>query len=414
MLYYLFQYLEEHYNFPGASLFIFLSFRAGGAILISLIISMIFGRRVIRFLQKKQMGEVVRDLGLEGQMQKQGTPTMGGIIIVLATVIPCLLFADLSNVYVLVLLLSMLWMAIIGFADDYIKVFRKNKAGLQGKFKVVGQVVLGLIISLTILQNKQITVRVKKDFALERKYEIQTVLPPTEQGDEYVYANAYVTNVPFVKGNQLDYGFLFGYSKNGEVWLTWILYSLLVIFTVTAVSNGANLTDGLDGLAAGVSTAVVFSLAVFAYLSGNMIFSDYLDIFFIPRSSEIVIFAACLMGGTIGFLWYNAFPASVFMGDTGSLSLGGVIAAMAVLLRKELLLPIICGVFLIENLSVILQVAYFKYTKRRTGTGKRIFLMSPLHHHYQKKGIPEAKIVVRFWIVSVMLATLAIITLKIR
>lgn len=395
-------------------MFSFLSFRAGMALLVSLVISLLFGGRLIRILRGFQMKEQVRDLGLEGQKEKEGTPTMGGVIIVLATVVPCLLFGDLTNVYIILLLASLVWMASIGFLDDYIKVFKKDKRGLHGRLKVLGQIVLGIIISVTMLTNDKVCVRLSKDFAEQANYHIVKELPADRDGKIWVHANSNLTNVPFIKGNVLDYSTIVTKDANAKGLWTWLLFLPLVVFIVTAVSNGANLTDGLDGLAAGVSSVSIFTMAVFAYVSGNLIFSDYLNILFIPHSGEIVVFALALMGGCIGFLWYNAYPAKVFMGDTGSLAIGGVIASTAILLRKEWLIPIMCGVFLAENLSVIVQVAYFKYTKKRTGEGRRILLMAPLHHHFQKLGIHEAKIVARFWIISIFLAVVAIITLKIR
>ena len=420
MLYYLFEYLEKQYDLPGAGLFQYISFRAGAGIILSLIIAILFGNKIIRSLKNEQIGEIVRDLGLDGQKIKEGTPTMGGIIIVIAIVIPVLLFSKLDNVYVLVLLFSTLWMAVIGFIDDYIKVFKKNKEGLKAKFKVLGQIVLGLIISLVMLYNQNVVVRVSKQVANEKNYEIvktfktkiSSINRPKEE-KEMAYVKTSLTNIPFISGNQLNYEAIiefFGLNKN----LVFILFIPLVIFIVTAVTNAANLTDGLDGLASGIGAIIGATLGILAYVSSNSIIADYLNILYIPNSEEIVVFAAIFLGATVGVLWYNSFPAKVFMGDTGSLAIGGVIAAMAIMLRKELLIPILCGVFLAESVSVILQVLYFKYTKAKTGEGKRIFLMSPLHHHYQKRGLHEAKIVVRFWIVGIMLAVITIITLKVR
>jgi phospho-N-acetylmuramoyl-pentapeptide-transferase len=417
MLYDLFQWLEKNYNFPGAGLWSYLSFRAGMGMLFSLIISLIFGGRIIRFLRSLQIGEDIRDLGLEGQLSKKGTPTMGGVIIIMGIVIPILLVADLKNVYILVLLLVTTWMAIIGFVDDYTKVFQKNKEGLSAKSKLTGQVGCGLIVALTMLWSNEIVIRQNEEVAEEMDYEIvSTYLIEDARGDTVEVANtkAFITNVPFFKGNQLDYAKLLPLERERAIKYVWIIFVPLVILIITAVSNAANLTDGLDGLATGVSSVVATTLGVFAYVSGNVILANYLNVFYLPGTGEMLIFAACFLGACTGFLWYNAYPAQVFMGDTGSLTLGGIIATMAILLRKELLIPILCGVFLVENLSVMIQVSYFKYTKRKYGEGRRIFKMSPLHHHYQKLGYPEAKIVTRFWIVSILLAVLTILTLKIR
>lgn len=414
MLYHLFDYLEEHYQLTGATLFRFITFRALSALIVSLLISMLLGNRIIRYLKKKQIGETVRDLGLQGQKVKEGTPTMGGVIIIMAILLPCLLFARLDNVYVLLMMLSTTWMGIIGFIDDYIKISRKNKQGLQAKFKVIGQIGLGIIVAFTFLVHKDITVKVDKTTALANDYEIVEELPAEEAGMNEVFVKCSLTNVPFVKFNELDYQKLLNaIGLRGEFWI-WVFFIPFVIFLVTAVSNASNLTDGLDGLATGVSGIIGGVLAVFAYVSSNKIFADYLDILYLPHTEELVVFTACFLGACIGFLWYNAFPAKVFMGDTGSLTLGGIIAALMIVLRKELLIPLLCGIFLAENLSVMLQVGYFKYTKKRTGQGKRIFQMAPLHHHYQKKGLHEAKIVARFWIVGLLLAALSIITLKLR
>jgi phospho-N-acetylmuramoyl-pentapeptide-transferase len=417
MLYELFKWLEECCDFPGAGLFRYITFRSGTAIILSLLISMVFGGRIVRYLQKLQVGESVRDLGLTGQKQKEGTPTMGGVIIIMAILLPCLLMADLSNVYILVMLLATVWMGVIGFIDDYIKVFKKNKKGLSGKFKVLGQVGLGLIVALVMLFSEDILVRMELAEAEAKGFEIVEVVDlPQEDGTTLQMANVHttLTNVPFFKGNDFDYKTLLWFlGENAAVWV-WVIFVPLVIFIVTAVSNAANLTDGLDGLATGVSGIIGATLAVFAYVSSNSIAAEYLNILYLPGSSELVIFAACFLGACVGFLWYNAYPAQVFMGDTGSLTLGGIIAAMAILIRKELLIPLLCGIFLVENLSVILQVSYFKYTKKRYGEGRRIFKMSPLHHHYQKLGMPEVKIVTRFWIVGILLAVFTILTLKIR
>lgn len=421
MLYHLFEWLNQYYDIPGAGLMKYVSFRAGMAIVLSLIIALIFGRKIVEFLRNLQIGETVRDLGLEGQKQKQGTPTMGGVIIIMAIVIPTLLFCRLDNIYVVIMLLATSWMGIVGFLDDYIKVFKKNKKGLPGIFKVIGQIILGLVISLLILRSDDVVVRMDRKTAELNQYRItkSVYTPDTRRGGrlkEMVYAKAPLTNVPFYKNNELDYSkFLKPIigeeaSKN----LTAIVYVILVILIVTAVSNAANLTDGIDGLAAGTSAIIGATLALLAYATGNSIFSEYLNILFIPNSSELVIFGAVFFAACIGFLWYNAYPAQVFMGDTGSLMLGSVIAVFSLLIRKELLIPILCGVFVAENLSVMIQVGYFKYTKKRYGEGRRIFLMSPLHHHFQKKGIPEAKLVTRFWIIGILLAVLTLVTLKVR
>jgi phospho-N-acetylmuramoyl-pentapeptide-transferase len=406
MLYYLFEYLESEYQLPGATLFQFLTFRAGMSVLLSLILATVYGKRIIRLLRRKQVGETVRDLGLEGQKEKAGTPTMGGIIIILATLIPTLLFARLDNVYVLLLIGTMLWMGVIGFIDDYIKIFKKNKKGLQGRFKILGQVVLGLIVGATLYFHPEVTVKEKNYSVITQEYELEQV-----EGGEI---KSLMTNVPFFKNNQLDYAKWVSWIGEGAENYAWILFIPIVIFIVTAVSNGANLTDGIDGLAAGSSAIIVLTLGIFAWVSGNVIFSDYLDIFFIPRAGELVVFITAFVGSLIGFLWYNAYPAQVFMGDTGSLTIGGVIAVIALIVRKELLIPILCGIFFAESLSVMMQVSYFKYTRRRLGEGKRIFLMAPLHHHYQKKGYHESKIVTRFWIIGILLAIVTIVTLKIR
>ena len=406
MLYYLFEYLENQYQFPGASLFQFLTFRAGMSVLLSLVLATVYGKRIIRLLQRKQVGETVRDLGLEGQQEKAGTPTMGGIIIIFATLIPVLLFARLDNIYVILLIVTMLWMGIIGFIDDYIKIFKKNKEGLKGRFKVLGQVVLGLIVGATLYFHPDVTVREKNYSVITSDYQLEQV-----QGSE---VKSLVTNLPFFKNNQLDYANWISWMGDGAEQYAWLLFIPIVIFIVTAVSNGANLTDGIDGLAAGSSAIIVLTLGIFAWVSGNIIFSEYLDIFFIPKAGELVVFITAFVGALIGFLWYNAYPAQVFMGDTGSLTIGGVIAVIALIVRKELLIPILCGIFFAESLSVMIQVSYFKYTRKRYGEGKRIFLMSPLHHHYQKKGYHESKIVTRFWIVGILLAIITIVTLKIR
>lgn len=419
MLVHLFEYLKEHYDLPGAGLFKFISFRAGVAMILSLLISLVIGRRIIDWLRKAQIGETVRDLGLAGQTSKAGTPTMGGIIIVAATLIPCLLMARLDNVYILLMLFSTVWMFAIGFLDDYIKVFKKDKEGLKGRFKIMGQVGLGLIVGVTMLVNDEVVVRMEPEVATQKGYEIMETLfikdpsaPNTYK--EMVYVKAPITNVPFFKNNELDYSRFLWFLGDNARDLSSIFFVIMVIIVITAVSNGANLTDGLDGQAAGVSAIVIAALGMLAYLSGNSLAADFLKIFYIPYSSELVVFSACLLGGCIGFLWYNVFPARVFMGDTGSLTLGGIIAALAIITRKELLIPVLCGVFLIENLSVIIQVYYFKYTRKKYGEGRRVFLMAPLHHHFQKKGYHEVTISVRFWIVQILLAVATIITLKIR
>lgn len=417
MLYYLFKFLEEQYDIPGAGLFQYISFRAGTAIILSLIISILLGGRIIRFLQNKQVGETVRDLGLQGQLQKAGTPTMGGIIIILATLVPCLLLARLDNIYIILMIVVTVWMALIGGADDYIKVFLKNKQGLKGRTKIIGQVILGLIVGIVMLYHNGIVVRMDPAEAALRECEvIETVHTVDSRGrsKDVVYVKTTLTNVPFFKGNNLDYSSILSFlGDNARNWV-WLLFIPFVILVVTAISNAANLTDGLDGLATGVSAIIGATLGILAYVSGHNLFADYLGILYLPYSEELVVFSACFIGGCIGFLWYNAYPARVFMGDTGSLTIGAIIASMAILLRKELLLPILCGIFVVENLSVVLQVFYFKYTRKKYGEGIRIFRMAPLHHHYQKGGMHEAKIVTRFWIVGILLAVFTIITLKIR
>jgi len=412
MLYYLFQYLNE-IDFPGAGLFGYVSFRAALATLISLIIAWMFGGRIIRLLRKQQVGETIRDLGLDGQMAKQGTPTMGGIIIIAAILIPTLLVCKLDNIYVIIMLIATVGFGAIGFIDDYIKVFRKNKEGLAGKLKVVGQVILGLIIALILSFHPDVVIKEKVETnGLIAADDIRI----DENGNIYQWkeAKSSKTTIPFVKDNEFDYGWLLAWMGDNYMSWVWIIFIPIVILIITAVSNGANMTDGLDGLAGGSSAIIGVTLAVFAYLSSNFIFADYLHIMYIPNAEELVIFMGAFIGACVGFLWYNSYPASVFMGDTGSLAIGGIIAVLAVAIRKELLIPVFCGIFLVENLSVMLQVGYFKYTKKRFGEGKRVFLMAPLHHHYQKLGIHESKIVSRFWIVGVMLAILSIVTLKIR
>ena len=414
MLYHLFRYLDEAYDLPGSGMFQYISFRAAAAIILSLLIVIIFGRSIIDFLRRKQIGEEIRDLGLQGQLQKKGTPTMGGVIILVAILVPMLLFGKLDNVYIQLLLVSTVWLGLIGGLDDYIKVFRHRKEGLKGRFKIVGQVGLGVIVGTTMWLSPDIVVREKVTQPVQTVYlnENGTVLE-TVQRHVVVSSESLKTTqttIPFVKNNEFDYGWLTG----GNSVATWILYVLVAIFVVTAVSNGANLTDGLDGLATGVSVPIVAVLGVLAYLSGHIVYADYLNIMYIPGSGEMVVFAAALVGALVGFLWYNFFPAQIFMGDTGSLAIGGVIAVFALCIRKELLLPLLCGVFLVESFSVMMQVGWFKYTKRRYGEGRRILLMSPVHHHYQKKGIFETKIVLRFWIISLLLAAITLVTLKIR
>ncbi|MBN1183684.1 MAG: phospho-N-acetylmuramoyl-pentapeptide-transferase [Bacteroidales bacterium] len=415
MLFYLFEYLEQ-FDFPGAGMFHYISFRASLAIITSLIISMIFGKRIIIFLQRKQIGETIRDLGLEGQLSKKGTPTMGGIIILAAILIPVLLFGDLSNVYVLLMLLTTVWLGFVGFLDDYIKVFKKNKEGLRGKFKMLGQIVLGSIIAITMYFHNDVVIR---ENVLQADGTPVTQIVENELGEEQTVVltedvKSTKVNVPFFKNNEFDYFYLISWMGENARKYTWIVFVLAVIFIISAVSNGANLTDGLDGLAAGSSAIIGVTLGILAYVSGNTIFADYLNIMYIPNTGELVVFISAFIGAMVGFMWYNSYPAQVFMGDTGSLAIGGIVGVFAILIRKELLIPILCGVFLVETLSVALQVSWFKYTRKKTGEGKRIFLMSPLHHHFQKKGYPEAKIVTRFWIVGILLAVITIVTLKIR
>jgi phospho-N-acetylmuramoyl-pentapeptide-transferase len=414
MLYYLFDYLDK-FNFPGAGLFDYISFRAAMALITSLIVSVFFGKKIINLLSKQQIGETVRDLGLAGQIEKSGTPTMGGLIILAAILIPTILFAKLHNIYVITMILATIWLGVIGFLDDYIKVFRKNKDGLAGKSKVVGQIGVGLIVGCILYFSGDVRVhkRVDKDYKLQAEEEFVTHEHTNSGDDEYkwIKTDDMTTTIPFIKGNEFNYNWLIGDSNKSYGWL---LFIPIVIFIVIAVSNGANMTDGLDGLATGTSAIIGLALAVLAYVSSNAKFADYLDVMYIPLAEELVIFIAAFVGACIGFLWYNAYPAQVFMGDTGSLALGGIIAVFAISIRKELLIPLLCGIFLIENLSVMLQVGYFKFTKRRYGEGRRIFLMAPLHHHYQKVGLHEAKIVARFWIVGVLLAVITIVTLKLR
>lgn len=416
MLYYLFEYLNQHYDFPGLRLFQYITFRTSLAIIISLIITTVYGRRLINYLQKMQVGETVRNLGLEGQMQKQGTPTMGGIIILLGILVPTLLLANLTNVYVILMIITTIWMGAVGFLDDYIKVFKKNKEGLAGRFKIVGQVGLALIIGWTMYFNPNIVVRQTVDEASVSK---ATTAPMVlrQKGESFYYTQdvkSTLTNVPFYKNNEFDYAKVLKFLGPGYEKYAVFVFLIITVIIVTAVSNGANITDGIDGLATGTSAIIGITLGLLAYVSGNTVIADYLNIMYIPNSGELMIFAGAFVGACVGFLWYNSYPAQVFMGDTGSLAIGGIIAAFAIMIRKELLIPVLCGVFLIEILSVMIQVSYFKYTKKRFGEGRRVFLMSPLHHHYQKKGYHEAKIVTRFWIISILLAIITIITLKLR
>ena len=406
MLYYFFRYLHDHFHVPGTGVFQYTTFRAGLAVVLSLLIAQIFGGRLIRLLQKKQVGETIRDLGLQGQNEKKGTPTMGGLIILLAILVPVILLARLRNIYIILMLLSTVWLGLIGFLDDYIKVFRKNKEGLSGRFKVMGQVGLGLTVGWVLFFSNEVTVR---QYLLPNG-----ALSAVDASKVYHDVHLMVTTVPFLKNNELNYGDLFANAGTFFNGLYGLLYIPIVIFLITAVSNGANITDGLDGLAAGTSAIIGITLAIFAFVSGNALLADYLDVMFIPDSGELVIFCTAFVGACIGFLWYNSYPAQVFMGDTGSLALGGIIAVLALIVRKELLIPILCGVFLIENLSVIVQVGWFKYTRRKYGEGRRLLRMSPLHHHYQKLGYHESKIVSRFWIVGIMLAVITLVTLKLR
>ena len=411
MLYYLFEYLEKHFQIPGASLFGFITFRAAMAIILSLLISTIYGKRIIKFLQRQQVGETIRDLGLEGQVEKAGTPTMGGIIIILATLIPVVLLSKLDNIYVILLIITTLWMGTIGFIDDYIKKFKKDKEGLKGRFKVLGQVGLGIIVGATLFFHKDVTIKEELP-QKQQQVLVMSNAPITKQFKPEEKSTK--TTIPFVKENEFDYADVITWINPDLEKYSWIVFILVSIFIITAVSNGANLTDGIDGLAAGTSAIIVLTLGIFAWVSGNIIFSDYLNIMYIPRVEEITIYIAAFVGALIGFLWYNTYPAQVFMGDTGSLTIGGIIAVIAIAVRKEWLIPVLCGIFLAENLSVVMQVSWFKYTKKKYGEGRRIFRMSPLHHHYQVKGYHESKIVTRFWIVSIVLAVITIVTLKIR
>lgn len=413
MLYHFFNYINQNFDFPGSGLFEFISFRAGMAVITSLVITLVFGGRLIKFLQKKQVGESIRDLGLEGQMVKAGTPTMGGVIILAGIIVPTMLFAKLDNIYIQLMLVATVWLGLIGFLDDYIKVFKKNKKGLAGKFKVIGQIGVGIIVGASMYWSESVTIKSKTYYNTEI---LANQKESSQESKSYFWeeTKSLKTTIPFVKNNEFDYSWLISWISPELSKYSWLVFIPIIVIIVISVSNGANLTDGLDGLATGTSAIIGITLAIFAYLSGNLVFSDYLNILYIPNSSELVIFISSFVGACIGFLWYNSFPAKVFMGDTGSLALGGIIAVFAIAIRKELLIPVFCGVFLIENLSVVLQVSYFKYTKRKFGEGRRIFLMSPIHHHFQKKGIHEAKIVSRFWILGILLAVLSIVTLKLR
>lgn len=412
MLYYLFDYLDNQFDLPGAGLFQFLSFRAAVAGILSLLISTIYGKRIINFLRKQQVGETVRDLGLIGQNEKAGTPTMGGVIIILATLIPVLFIARLDNVYIILLIVTTLWMGTIGFVDDYIKIFKKDKQGLKGRFKVLGQIGLGIIVGATLYFHPEVTIKREKQLTPQVQQEILSSGP--EARLMKIEEKSTKTTIPFVKNNEFDYADLVSWIGDDYKNYAWLVFIPFVILIVTAVSNGANLTDGIDGLAAGSSAIMVLTLGIFAWVSGNIIFSNYLNIMYIPRVGEITIYIAAFAGALVGFLWYNTYPAQVFMGDTGSLTIGGIIAVIAIAVRKEWLIPVLCGIFLAENLSVVMQVSYFKYTKKKFGEGRRIFLMSPLHHHYQKKGYHESKIVTRFWIVGILLAIITVVTLKVR
>jgi phospho-N-acetylmuramoyl-pentapeptide-transferase len=417
MLYYLFTYLRETFELPGAGVFQYISFRAAGAVITSLIISLLFGKSLIRLLQKKQVGETIRDLGLAGQSEKQGTPTMGGLIILGAIIIPTLLFAELNNIYIILMLFTTIWLGLIGFLDDYIKIFRKNKKGLAGKFKIYGQIMLGLVIGLTIYLNDDIVIREKTGgealTTTSEKGEIINISDPSERFTRES-VKSMKTTIPFLKNNEADYSKVLSFLGEGYEKWAFLIFIPIVILIITGVSNGANLTDGIDGLATSVSAIIGATLGILAWVSGNIVFADYLNIMYLPDTGELTIFISAFVGACIGFLWYNTYPAQVFMGDTGSLAIGGIIAVFAILIRKELLIPILCGIFLVESLSVVMQVSYFKYTRRKYGEGRRIFKMSPLHHHYQVIGYPEPKIVQRFVIVGIMLAVFTIITLKLR
>lgn len=413
MLYYLFEYLDDYMKIPGASLFGYISFRAAAAIILSLLISTIYGKRIIGFLQRQQVGESIRDLGLEGQVEKAGTPTMGGIIIIISTLIPVLLLAKLDNIYIILLIVTTLWMGAIGFLDDYIKKFKRDKDGLKGRFKVLGQVGLGIIVGATFYFHEDVTLKEKLPIAQQKEILAQNPNVPASKLFD-VEERSTKTTIPFVKSNEFDYADIMSWINPEWAKYSWLIFIPIVIFIITAVSNGANLTDGIDGLAAGTSAIIVLTLGIFAWVSGNIIFSDYLNIMYIPRVEEMTIYIAAFVGALVGFLWYNAYPAQVFMGDTGSLTIGGIIAVIAIAVRKEWLIPVLCGIFLAENLSVVMQVGWFKYTRKKYGEGRRLLKMSPLHHHYQKSGYHESKIVTRFWIIGILLAILSIVTLKIR
>lgn len=418
MLYYLFDFLDKQYDFPGAGVFKYISFRAALAIILSLLFSFILGKRIIAYLLKKQVGETIRDLGLEGQAQKKGTPTMGGLIILSAILIPTLLLAKLQNVYIIIMIITTIWLGAIGFIDDYIKVFKKDKKGLAGKFKVMGQIGLGIIVGALFYFNQHVVVREKVEQTSVTLTNETSLVDQVQSQENVLFGKqnvkSTITTIPFFKNNEFDYASLLKWMGDDYKSWAWLIFIPVVILIVTAVSNGANITDGIDGLAAGTSGIIGLTLAVFAYVSGNMVFANYLNIMYIPNTGELMVYMAAFIGACVGFLWFNAYPAQVFMGDTGSLALGGIIAVFAIAIRKELMIPVICGIFLIENLSVMMQVSYFKYTRKKYGEGRRIFLMSPLHHHYQKQGYNESKIVTRFWIVGIMLAVVSLVTLKLR
>lgn len=415
MFYYLFDYLHK-LGLPGAGVFKYISFRSSMAVIVSLIIALIIGKRIIVFLQRKQIGESIRELGLEGQMQKKGTPTMGGIIIIASILIPTILFADILNVYVILMIVTTVWLGFVGFIDDYIKVFKKNKKGLAGTLKILGQVGLGLIVGLTLYLSKDVIIREKTELKVASMQHLPKTTESSGSGKVYITkdSKSTKTTIPFLKNNEFDYAYLIWFMGNKAHKYAYIIFIIMVIFIITAVSNGANMTDGLDGLATGTSAIIGTTLGILAYLSGSIVYSDYLNIMYLPNTGELVVFMSAYIGALVGFLWYNSYPAQVFMGDTGSLALGGIIAVFAIIIRKELLIPILCGIFLVESISVMMQVSYFRYTKRKFGEGKRIFRMAPIHHHYQVLGFPESKIVTRFWIIGIMLAVLTIVTLKIR
>lgn len=416
MLYYLYEILKD-YQIPGIGMAQYISFRTAGAIILSLFITTVYGKRLIRYLKKKQIGEDVRDLGLEGQLQKKGTPTMGGIIIIAGIIIPTLLFARIGNVYIILMLITTIWLGLIGFADDYIKVFRMNKKGLAGRFKIIGQISLGIMVVATLLFSSEVVVR--ESVTSKTGEEMKELVIDPESGEQHVQIATHEvkstkTTIPFVKKNEFDYAWLVSFAGRDAEWLRWVVYAIAIILIIVAVSNAANLTDGLDGLATGTSAISGAALGILAYVSGNVIYSSYLNIMYIPNLGELTVFIGAFIGSTVGFLWYNSYPAQIFMGDTGSLTRGGILAVFSVIIRKEILIPLLCGIFLIENLSVVMQVTWFKYTKRKYGQGRRIFLMSPIHHHFQMQGIPEAKIVTRFWIIGIILAVVSIVTLKVR